>query len=94
MRYVANPVQVLAKAIKAVDPSGPCPTGVFRLTLEDGTEFRPDAGMLARMTPRVGDYLVTQQDGYIYLNPKDVFERKYRPLKKNEEAAWQPAAPK
>ena len=36
------------------------------------------------MTARVDDlnefhYVVVQSDGYVYLNPKDVFERKYQP---------------
>lgn len=34
--------------------------------------------MMARYTPVVGDYWVVQEDGYIYLNPRDVFERKYQ----------------
>jgi hypothetical protein len=29
------------------------------------------------MQPKSGDYLVRQEDGYEYLNPKEVFERKY-----------------
>ena len=29
-------------------------------------------------TVRQGDYWVIQPDSYVYLNPKDVFERKYR----------------
>ena len=40
--------------------------------------------MCARMIPQVGDYWVIQSDGYVYLNPKDVFERKYRPLQEQE----------
>jgi hypothetical protein len=36
--------------------------------------------MLARYVPEVGDYLVTQEDGYEYFNPKDVFERKYHSI--------------
>ena len=30
--------------------------------------------------PVAGDYVVTQEDGYQYLNPKEVFERKYSPV--------------
>ncbi len=40
--------------------------------------------MIARMTPQVGDYLVIQEDGYEYLNPKEVFERKYSRVDSNE----------
>ncbi len=35
--------------------------------------------MTARYTPVEGDYVVTQEDGYTYINPRDVFERKYHP---------------
>ena len=46
----------------------------------NGSEVRTEK-MCARMTPVKGDYWVTQlHDGYHYLNPKDVFERKYRLL--------------
>lgn len=38
------------------------------------------AGATARYMPVPGDYLVQQADGYMYLNPKAVFERKYRPV--------------
>lgn len=36
--------------------------------------------MTARYFPEPGDYLVKQEDGYLYINPKAVFERKYEPL--------------
>jgi hypothetical protein len=35
--------------------------------------------MMARFKPQPGEYWVRQADGYIYLNPKEVFERKYSP---------------
>ncbi|QMV33037.1 hypothetical protein 3Fb_00034 [Ralstonia phage Eline] len=69
--YIANPVRVMAARIVEVDGA--------LLTMEGGGMFRADAGMTARYTPVPGDYLVTQEDGYVYVNPKDVFERKYRP---------------
>lgn len=68
--YIANPVRVMAARIVEVDGA--------LLTMEGGGMFRADAGMTARYTPVPGDYLVTQEDGYVYVNPKDVFERKYR----------------
>jgi len=77
VKYIANPVEVEAKVIKRV--MFPTTPGVYVLTLDDGSVIETDAGMTARMTPDVGDYVVTQSDGYVYLNPKDVFERKYRP---------------
>lgn len=73
-KYIARPVTVEAKRIVDIWPGAP---GGVRLELEDGSTFTPDQGMLARMTPTVGDYVVTQADGYVYLNPAHVFERKY-----------------
>jgi hypothetical protein len=48
------------------------------LVLQDGKEVVADRGMISRYIPSEGDYWVKQSDGYIYLNPKEVFERKYR----------------
>lgn len=83
MRYIANPVEVEAQVIKTVRGMKGSEAGGehsdYILLLEDGTEFRPDYGMTARMIPRPGDYVVAQTDGYTYLNPKDVFEKKYSP---------------
>lgn len=44
-----------------------------------GADFEATPEMCSRMLPKEGDYIVTQSDGYVYLNPKEVFERKYRP---------------
>lgn len=75
MKYLANPVEVEAHKIVSVghrqDAIG------IDLALENGENVHADNQMLARMTPVEGDYWVIQSDGYIYLNPKDVFERKY-----------------
>jgi hypothetical protein len=81
MKYIANPVTVEAWRIVEVIRRKPQP----ELVLENGSVFEPDDGMLARMTPEVGDYVVEQEDGYVYLNPKDVFERKYRSLDAEED---------
>jgi hypothetical protein len=77
MKYIANPVEVEAQEIVSVGPI--LEDGSMHCALRDGTNFTADKGMLARFTPSAGDYVVTQADGYVYLNPKDVFERKYRP---------------
>lgn len=85
LTHEAQPVRVNAKQITKVDhlidKSDPLLTGC-RFEFADGSEFQPrvDSGMLSRYVPVVGDYLVTQEDGYEYFNPKDVFERKYRRL--------------
>lgn len=77
MKYVANPVVVDAFTItKVIEASSDHP---MILELEGGVLASPNAGMLARMTPVAGDYWVIQSDGYVYLNPKEVFERKYSP---------------
>lgn len=77
MRYKANPVTVDAHIIISV---GPIDThGSMSLALQDGRNVVADKSMIARYIPQEGDYLVTQDDGYVYLNPKHVFERKYSP---------------
>lgn len=87
MKYIANPVEVEAFEIWRV--WGANADGSRTLVLNDvpglphfGHQVVASAGMLARYTPLVGDYLVRQEDGYEYLNPKAVFERKYRILPK------------
>jgi hypothetical protein len=75
-KYVANPVIVDAYKIVRIMPDSDPSTGLA-LMLEGGECVVADPGMTARMAPVVGDYWVIQADGYIYLNPKSVFERKY-----------------
>ena len=74
MKYQANPVTVDAFKIISIGNDG----AQLLLELEDAEDlYEPTPAMLSRITPKVGDYLVIQEDGYHYLNPKDVFERKY-----------------
>ena len=77
MKYVANPVEVEALKIFDVFPNH---DGSFFLTFDNGGTNNATKEMCSRMSPAVGDYWVIQSDGYVYLNPKDVFERKYRPV--------------
>ena len=77
MRYRANPVLVDAEVITEVNERQP--NGWLLIKLASGKVHNCDPGMVSRMTPQPGDYLVTQEDGYVYLNPKAVFERKYTP---------------
>jgi len=75
VKYVANPVEVDAHKIVSV---GDCLVGQgTHLALENGENVVATIGMTSRMMPKPGDYWVIQSDGYIYLNPKEVFERKY-----------------
>jgi hypothetical protein len=77
MKYIANPVEVEALIIIKVGPVES--DGSMLVHTEGGIPYRCTKGMIARYIPAEGDYLVRQSDDYIYLNPKDVFERKYRP---------------
>lgn len=79
--YVAQPVEVEVAVIIAVRACGAEGGILLEIRHPDGgplRDFNPDSVMLSRMKPYPGDYVVTQSDGYVYLNPKDVFERKYR----------------
>lgn len=78
MKYQANPVIVDAEEI--VDVGTTQDDGSLHIALRNGENFTADASMVSRITPKVGDYWVKQSDGYIYLNPKEVFLRKYRPV--------------
>ena len=75
--WVANPVKV--RAFKITHVGDPAANGSCLITIENKTTRLADAGMLARMIPVVGDYWVIQSDGYEYVNPREVFERKYSP---------------
>lgn len=85
MKYLAKPVAVKALKIAAVDITlkNKKPFEAA-LTLEDGQVFTAHQAMMARYTPVEGDYVVWQEDGYVYLNPKEVFERKYRAVTDEE----------
>lgn len=84
MKYVANPVEVNAFKIIGIGTTG---RDGMRLALDNGESVTAAPEMTARMDPKPGDYWVIQSDGYTYLNPKGVFERKYSPA----EAAGLPA---
>jgi hypothetical protein len=75
MRYIARPTLVDAFKIKRIDMD--VLNNELSLRLEDGSDVVATKEMTARMVPEIGDYWVIQPDGYVYLNPKDVFERKY-----------------
>lgn len=78
MKYFANPVEVDAFKIIRLGDMLHSPRKVGQeMVLEDGRTVLVAPELLSRITPKLGDYYVVQADGYIYLNPKDVFERKY-----------------
>ncbi len=78
MKYKANPVIVDAFKIISVqvvpDADPPLPR---RVATDDGENRIATPEMQSRYIPVKGDYWVVQEDGYEYLNPKAVFERKY-----------------
>jgi hypothetical protein len=82
MKYQANPVIVDAYEITHV--SELTENGSRWLALKDAPGHFATAEMMSRMTPAVGDFWVVQSDGYVYLNPRDVFLRKYAPLAKQD----------
>lgn len=92
MKYVGNPVEVEAFTIVAIadreDDNG------VDLTLDNDQVVHADSAMLSRMSPAKGDYWVVQADGYVYLNPKDVFERKYAKLGEQEAPMAMPSTAK
>lgn len=73
-RYMARPVVTTALKIVRV---GKVTKKGTPLELEDKSTYIATPEMTARMTPERDDYVVTQPDGYVYLNPKSVFESKY-----------------
>ncbi len=86
MKYQANPV--IVDAFKIVETTEMDNEGNMQIKLDGGyTGLTTADGYLiigkeltARMCPLEDDYYVIQSDGYAYLNPKDVFERKYSPI--------------
>lgn len=79
-KYIANPVIVEAFKIERLGLEI-LDQGIV-LHLDNGGEVIATKEMTARMAPSIGDYWVIQEDGYIYLNPKHVFEKKYKELNK------------
>lgn len=84
MKYTANPVTVEAYKITGIGELKK--DGEQSLEIYHGVddqdrpiyeEVEATPAMMARHKPLIGDYWVIQEDGYIYLNPKAVFERKY-----------------
>ena len=77
-QYRAKPI--IVDALRIEDVGSIDGNGIVTLTLENGQVVHASSGMTARYTPKSGDYWVTQPDGYVYLNPKAVFESKYEKL--------------
>lgn len=87
MKYQANPVIVDAFKIVSVQNMPDADPALARdVATDDGINRVATAAMCSRYIPQAGDYWVIQSDGYEYLNPKDVFERKYSPLPVNQAA--------
>lgn len=76
MKAIGNPVEVDFYTILAAKQSDH--DGSWELTCSEGKTFVATKEMVSREAPEIGGYYVIQADGYAYLNPKHVFERKYR----------------
>lgn len=77
--YRALPIEVEAYQITSVAET-PNADGSLDVALSNGQNVQALPEMLARITPQTGDYWVISQDGYVYLNPKAVFESKYEAI--------------
>jgi len=81
MKYQANPVIVDAfKVVSVQDMPQADPPLPRKLATDDGKNRIATSEMQSRYIPTEGDYWVIQDDGYEYLNPRQVFERKYSPV--------------
>lgn len=79
--FQAKPVLVTAYVIHRVAERKPEGLPLyFKTKIPNQEMLLATPEMLARYTPSPGDYIVIQEDGYTYLNPKEVFERKYEPV--------------
>lgn len=76
MKYIANPV--IVDAYKIIAMGDIQENGDIGITLDNDETVIASKEMTARYMPKDDDYWVVQSDGYIYLNPKEVFERKYK----------------
>jgi len=85
MKYQANPVIVDAFKIVSTDVvTNAEPPLPLNLALDNGENVVATPEMQSRMIPKPGDYWVVQSDGYVYLNPQEVFERKYSPYSEDQ----------
>jgi hypothetical protein len=88
MKYIANLVEVDAYQIVHVGDADN--DGSLYVGFGDGRTAKVTGEMLSRMKPKPADYYVVQSDGYIYLNPKEVFERKYTKAVRGSDGKWYP----
>jgi len=77
VKFQARPVPVDAFQIEKILP--PVHDERVIVVCEQNRTFHATPAMLSRIEPKPGDYVVIQADGYVYLNPRDVFLRKYEP---------------
>jgi hypothetical protein len=89
-KYRANPVIVDAHVILLVSTYNQFKRG-HELTLDNGDTVLATDEMLARHMTVPGDYWVRQADGYVYINPREVFERKYSKIEDEDAGRSQPA---
>jgi hypothetical protein len=76
-KYIGKPVEVQAFEIQVVGE--PDADGNRLATCSEDRTFTITPEMTSRITLEPGLFVVIQADGYMYLNPPDVFYRKYRP---------------
>lgn len=79
MRYLANPAIVEAFKIVVIHWSDAFNRDV-NVILDSGQTVTVTRESIARINLKVGDYWVVESDGFAYLIPAEVFEKKYSPL--------------
>jgi len=77
MKFIANPVRVTAMQIELVHSM--LDDGSLPVTFNNGEGETLPPEMIGRYVPEPGDYVIVQENGYTYVNPRETFERKYHP---------------
>lgn len=85
MKAIGKPVEVDFYEIRGWDTADA--DGNYLVHCTEDKTFLITPAMTARAPAGTFHYVVVQADGYVYLNPKDVFERKYSPIQPQTRAA-------
>lgn len=90
MQYIAKPV--IVSAFQIIEIRGYTDTRNVQLTLEDERHVEALNDMTVRITPKVGDYWITNADGYEHLMSKAKFAEHYEALTEEAEPSSYQAA--
>jgi hypothetical protein len=68
---------VEAEPIKSLWPDRMQDTTKYTVEFEDGSQIEVKPDVFKRAHPKIGDYLVRYEDGYVSWSPKKTFEKGY-----------------